>query len=201
AAAVGAATLEADRAAHGVAQVDLAVDHVVPGRAVRVLEVRHERRGAGVERVDDHLALGRAGDLDPALEHVLRLRRDDPLCFADLLGLGEEVGARTGVELLLPRPATSEQLLAPAFEAPVELGGHSVQLVCAPAEVELFSKAGSRVRMPVKGRDGLVEVDSRKLPGKLSADVPTAIKLSGYDLVVLGMQEPQYRSPGVRELL
>src|SRR3954470_21453690 len=81
------------------------------------------------------------------------------------------------------------------------LGGHNVKLVCTPAEVELFNKEGSSVRMPVKGREGLVEVDSRKLPGKLSAEVPTGVKLSGYDLVVLGMQEPQYRSPGVRELL
>jgi len=81
------------------------------------------------------------------------------------------------------------------------LGGHDVKMVCTPAEVELFNREGSRVRMPVKGRDGLVEVDSRKLPGKLSAEVPTAVKLAGYDLVVLGMQEPQYRSPGVRELL
>jgi hypothetical protein len=81
------------------------------------------------------------------------------------------------------------------------LGGHNVKLVCTPAEVELFNKEGSRVRMPVKGRDGLVEVDSRKLPGKLSAEVPSAVKLAGYDLVVLGMQEPQYRSAGVRELL
>jgi hypothetical protein len=81
------------------------------------------------------------------------------------------------------------------------LGGHNVKLICTSAEAELFNKEGSRVRLPVKGRDGLVEVDSRKLPGKLSADVPTATKLAGVDLVVLGMQEPQYRSPGVRELL
>src|SRR5690349_4310809 len=81
------------------------------------------------------------------------------------------------------------------------LAGHNTRLVCTPAEVELFNKEGSKVRMPVKGREGLVEVDSRKLPGKLSAEVPTAVKLAGYDLVVLGMQEPQYRSPGVRELL
>jgi len=81
------------------------------------------------------------------------------------------------------------------------MGGHNVRLVCTPAEVELFNKEGSRVRLPVKGREGLIEVDSRKLPGKLSAEVPTAVKLSGCDLVVLGMQEPQYRSPGVRELL
>ena len=57
------------------------------------------------------------------------------------------------------------------------------------------------MRMPVKGREGLVEVDSRKLPGKLSADGPAAVKPKDYDLVVLAMQEPQYRSPGVRELL
>ena len=81
------------------------------------------------------------------------------------------------------------------------LAGHNVQLVCVPAEVELINKEGTRVRLPVKGREGLVEVDSRKLKGKLSAQVPTAVKLAGFDLVVLGMQEPQYRSPGVRELL
>jgi hypothetical protein len=81
------------------------------------------------------------------------------------------------------------------------LAGHSVKLVCVPAEVELVNKEGTRVRLPVKGREGLVEVDSRKLPGKLSADVPTAVKPAGFDLAVLAMQEPQYRSPGVRELL
>src|SRR6058998_2645399 len=81
------------------------------------------------------------------------------------------------------------------------LAGHTVKLVCVPAEAELINKEGTRVRLPVKGREGLVEVDSRKLPGKLSANVPTAIKLAGFDLAVLAMQEPQYRSPGVRELL
>src|ERR671939_2143314 len=79
--------------------------------------------------------------------------------------------------------------------------GHNAKLICVPAEAELINKEGTRVRLPVKGREGLVEVDSRKLPGKLSADVPTAVRPAGYDLVVLGMQEPQYRAPGVRELL
>src|ERR1051325_4654506 len=79
--------------------------------------------------------------------------------------------------------------------------GHNAKLVCVPAEAELINKEGARVRLPVKGREGLVDIDSRKLPGKLSAEVPTAVKLAGYDLVVLGMQEPQYRLPGVRELL
>ena len=81
------------------------------------------------------------------------------------------------------------------------LAGHAVKLACLPAEAELINSEGTRVRMPVKGREGLVEIDSRRLPGKLSADVPAAIDPSEYDLVALAMQEPQYASPGVRELL
>ena len=81
------------------------------------------------------------------------------------------------------------------------LGGHNAKLVCLPAEAELFNQEGAIVRMPVKGREGLVEVRSRRLPGKLSACSPAEASPAGHDLVVLGMQEPQYRSPGVRELL
>jgi len=81
------------------------------------------------------------------------------------------------------------------------LAGHNTKLVCTPAEAELFNKAGAIVRIPVKGREGLVEVHSRKLPGRLSACTPAEASPAGHDLVVLGMQEPQYRSPGVRELL
>jgi hypothetical protein len=81
------------------------------------------------------------------------------------------------------------------------MAGHRVKLVCLPHEAELINQEGTRVRLPVKGREGLVEVDSRKLPGKLSADVPGAINPKDYELVALAMQEPQYRAPGVRELL
>ncbi len=81
------------------------------------------------------------------------------------------------------------------------LAGHSVKLVCLPAEAELINKAGTRVRLPVRGRDALVEIDSRQAPGSLSAATPDAVDLAEYDLIGLAMQEPQYRSPGVRELL
>ena len=81
------------------------------------------------------------------------------------------------------------------------LAGHTVKLVCLPAEADAINSGGTRVRMPVKGHQGLVEVHSWKLPGKLSAEGPGTIKPSEYDLVVLAMQEPQYRSAGVRELL
>ena len=81
------------------------------------------------------------------------------------------------------------------------LAGHTARLVCLPAEADLINREGARVRMPVKGREGLVEVDSRKLPGKLSAGGPSGIDPAEFDLVALAMQEPQYRSSGVRELL
>ncbi len=81
------------------------------------------------------------------------------------------------------------------------LAGHTVKLVCLPAEVDAINTGGIRVRMPVKGREGLVELHSWKLPGKLSAEGPSSINPSEYDLVALAMQEPQYRSSGVRELL
>lgn len=81
------------------------------------------------------------------------------------------------------------------------LAGHTVKLVCLPAEAELINEEGTRVRLPVKGRNQLVEIDSRRLPGMLSADVPEAVDPAGFDLVALAMQEPQYRVPCVRELL
>jgi hypothetical protein len=79
------------------------------------------------------------------------------------------------------------------------MAGHAVRLVCLPAEAELISKEGFRVRLPVKGREGLVEVDSRRLPGALSAGGAAGVDPAEYDLVALAMQEPQYR--GVRELM
>src|SRR5262249_27032311 len=60
---------------------------------------------------------------------------------------------------------------------------------------------GFRVRLPVKGRKDPVELDSRKLPGKVSAGGAAGVNPADYDLVGLAMQEPQYRSAGVRELL
>jgi hypothetical protein len=80
------------------------------------------------------------------------------------------------------------------------LAGHTVKLVCLPAEAELINREGTRVRLPVGG-DRTIEIDSRRLPGKLSADVPKAVDPGGFDLVVLAMQEPQYASPGAREHL
>jgi hypothetical protein len=80
-------------------------------------------------------------------------------------------------------------------------GGHNIKLVCLPAEADLINSEGFRVRLPVRGRKDPVELDSRKLPGKVSAAGAGDVNPADYDLVGLAMQEPQYRSPGVRELL
>ena len=81
------------------------------------------------------------------------------------------------------------------------LAGHCVTLVCRARTAELINANGVIVRMPVKGRDGLVEVRSRDLPGEVRAATPDSVDPGDYDLVALAMQEPQYGSPGVRELL
>ncbi len=80
-------------------------------------------------------------------------------------------------------------------------GGHNIRLVCLPAEADLINAEGFRVRLPIRGRKEPVVLDSRKLPGKVSASGTSGVDPKDYDLVGLAMQEPQYRSPGVRELL
>ena len=80
-------------------------------------------------------------------------------------------------------------------------GGHYVNHVCLPAEADLINSEGFRVRLPVKGRKDPVVLDTRNLPGKVSAAGPKEVRPKDYDLIGLAMQEPQYRSSGVRELL
>jgi hypothetical protein len=80
------------------------------------------------------------------------------------------------------------------------LAGHNVKLVCMPTEAELINQEGFRVRLPIKRSELSIEIDSRVLSGKASAAGPAEIEPSKYDLVVLAMQEPQYRSTALRAL-
>ena len=78
--------------------------------------------------------------------------------------------------------------------------GHDVTLVCRQATADLINHEGTRVSLPLKGK-GVVILDSRTFPGTLTAAAPASVDPGDYDLVALAMQEPQYGSPGVRELL
>ena len=80
-------------------------------------------------------------------------------------------------------------------------GGHSIHCVCLPAEADLINAEGFEVRLPVRGRGSPVVLRSRELPGKVTAGPAQGVNPGDYDLVGLCMQEPQYGSPGVRELL
>ena len=101
--------------------------------------------------------------------------------------------------------ASYGSLLAIKFLA----AGHHVTLTCRTATADLINAEGIRVRLPIKGRkevgagtDGLLELDSRQLSGRLQARTPQqVVDLSGFHLVVLAMQEPQYRQDGIRQLM
>ena len=99
----------------------------------------------------------------------------------DVLILGASYGSLFGTKLLL--------------------AGHSVTLVCTKPTAELINRDGTVVRFPVRGRETPVEISSKGLEGKLSATVPDGADPGEFDLVVLGMQEAQYGSQGVRELM
>jgi hypothetical protein len=64
----------------------------------------------------------------------------------------------------------------------------------------LINREGTIVRMPIKGRESLLDIPSKKLPGTLFATTPDDVDPAKFDLIVLGMQEAQYGATGVREL-
>ncbi len=81
------------------------------------------------------------------------------------------------------------------------LAGHAAKLVCLPEEARLINEKGARVLMPVKGVEGLVELNTQTMLGEVSADGPGTVNPADYDLVALAMQEPQYRSTDIKDLL
>src|SRR6266581_818099 len=83
----------------------------------------------------------------------------------------------------------------------VLMAGHRVTLVCTRPTAELINREGTLVRFPIKGRESLLDIASKNLPGSLCATTPDEVDPGKFDLAVLGMQEGQYGSPGVRELM
>jgi hypothetical protein len=113
---------EADRAVDRVPQIDLALDDVVPGRRERILAIRHEHLRARVERVDDHLAIGRPRDLDATVLQIRRDRRHAPLRVANLLRVRQEVRQLARIDQALAFLARREQLAHAIAVTPREIG-------------------------------------------------------------------------------
>jgi hypothetical protein len=85
--------------------------------------------------------------------------------------------------------------------AKLALAGHTVKLVCLPEEAALINAEGARVRLPSRDANGLVDLNTKTMPGDVSAGGTGDVDPADYDLVGLAMQEPQYRVPEVRDLL
>ena len=87
------------------------------------------------------------------------------------------------------------------FATKLLMAGHTVELVCTPRTADLINREGTIVRFPIRGREGLLDVSSRNLPGVVTASAPEHVQPERFNLVVLGMQEGQYGTPGVKELM
>ncbi|HVQ60874.1 MAG TPA: hypothetical protein VMS53_02215 [Burkholderiales bacterium] len=87
------------------------------------------------------------------------------------------------------------------FGTKLLMAGHDVSLVCTRGTADLINREGTRVRFPIKGWEGSLEISSAGLPGELAAMTPDEADPSEYDLVVLAMQEAQYGVKGVRGLM
>ncbi len=87
------------------------------------------------------------------------------------------------------------------FATKLAMAGHHSQLVCLPAEEQLINSQGTVIRIPVKGLADPVELRSSALPGNVTACSATEATPEQFDLIVLAMQEPQYRVTEVRDLL
>jgi Ketopantoate reductase PanE/ApbA len=99
----------------------------------------------------------------------------------EILILGASYGSLLGTKLLM--------------------AGHDVTLVCRRQTADLINAEGTVVRIKLKGEDEHRAIRSQDLPGRLTASVPQDVVASGYDLVGLAMQEPQYAHHSLRTLL
>ena len=106
-----AVLLEADGAKIGIAQIDLAFNHVLPRRAIGIFKIGHEGVGAGVQRIDHHLAVSRPGNFHATILDVGRAGRHHPVAFADGFRFGQKIRKFTRVECLLARGSRGQQCL------------------------------------------------------------------------------------------
>lgn len=112
---------EVDAPFDGVEQGQLAADDVVPGGGGGVLEVGHPNLGAGVQGVDGHPALRRAGDLDAAVGEAGRGWGDAPVrVLAQGAGGEREVERGAAGQVARAAVALLEDLQAAVRERGVE---------------------------------------------------------------------------------
>lgn len=81
------------------------------------------------------------------------------------------------------------------------MAGHDVTLVCRDVTAALINQEGTKVRIKLRDEADHRVIDSNDLPGSVNASTPEAVVPEKYDMVALAMQEPQYSSTQVKELM
>ena len=85
------------------------------------------------------------------------------------------------------------------FGTKLLMAGHDVSLVCTKSTADLINREGTVVRLPIKGRDSLLEIASKALPGSLSAVTPDEAEPADFDLVLVGDRAAQRYLDGLSE--
>ena len=103
--------IKRDGARNRVTQVDLAANDVFPVGRVGILEVCHPRGSPGIQGVNSHLAVGRAGHFDPAILQAGTQRGNFPrVILAHVPGFHQEARQPPIDQLLTTVVAVTQQL-------------------------------------------------------------------------------------------
>ena len=81
------------------------------------------------------------------------------------------------------------------------MAGHDVTLICRRNSADLINSEGTEVRIKLRNEDEHRSFFSKDLPGQVNAVTPEEAKPEEYDMIALAMQEPQYSSGPVRDLM
>ena len=111
-----AVLFQTDRAANGIAHIDLALNLVIPVRCIRIFKVRHVAVGTGIQRIDDHFALHRTSNFHAAAFQCFWQWCNRPVAFADMAGGFQEIRTFTGIHAFGALDAGLQQRLATLFK-------------------------------------------------------------------------------------
>src|SRR5215469_645346 len=123
-------TYEADRAFDSIPKIGLTLKVIHPGRRIGILKVSHEYICARVERVDNHLAIGRSGNLHAPVQQVMRDRCDLPIALTNICGIRKEIWHCASVNLSLANLPPLQDFTAPCFKLARQLCQKAARLRC-----------------------------------------------------------------------
>ena len=83
----------------------------------------------------------------------------------------------------------------------IAAAGHRVVFVCREDEIRLIKAGRLALELPARDSPEPLLIHSGDCAFPPDACAPQAVELRDFDLVCLAMQEPQYSSPGIMELL